>query len=105
MVLMSMFDLIKVLDEAKGDHVPVGGLVVALHGHQRVTMDVDVVLAMNAQQNFQLLQEIDANRHFLLSAYMQNPSLLALGDPEISRLFDPLPMDSANAQPMQTSKG
>ncbi len=43
---MGMFDLIKLLVESKTDHVLVGGLAVALHGYQRVTMDVDVVLAM-----------------------------------------------------------
>jgi len=47
MEIMSMFDLIKVLDAAKVDYVLVGGLAVALHGYQRVTMDVDVVLAMD----------------------------------------------------------
>jgi len=45
---MSMFDLLKMLAEAKVDFVLVGGLAVALHGYQRVTMDVDVVLAMDA---------------------------------------------------------
>lgn len=43
---MSMFDLIKRLLDAKIDFVVVGGLAVALHGYQRVTLDVDVVLAM-----------------------------------------------------------
>lgn len=42
-----MFDLLKMLAEAKVEFVLVGGLAVALHGYQRVTMDVDVVLAMN----------------------------------------------------------
>ncbi|MCX7156855.1 MAG: hypothetical protein NTW45_10500 [Rhodocyclales bacterium] len=41
-----MFDLIKGLTDAEVDFVLVGGLAVALHGYQRVTMDVDVVLAM-----------------------------------------------------------
>lgn len=44
---MGIFDLIKILAEAKVDYVVVGGLAVALHGYQRVTMDVDVVLAMD----------------------------------------------------------
>lgn len=43
-----MFDLLKMLAEAKVEFVLVGGLAVALHGYQRVTMDVDVVLAMDA---------------------------------------------------------
>jgi hypothetical protein len=46
---MNMFDLIKTLAEAGVDYVVVGGLAVALHGYQRVTMDVDVVLAMDRQ--------------------------------------------------------
>lgn len=44
---MGMFDLIKLLAESDTDYVLVGGLAVALHGYQRVTMDVDVVLAMH----------------------------------------------------------
>lgn len=43
---MGMFDLIQLLAESKTDYVLVGGLAMALHGYQRVTMDVDVVLAM-----------------------------------------------------------
>lgn len=45
---MGMFDLIKLLAEKEVDFVLVGGLAVALQGYQRVTMDVDVVLAMDA---------------------------------------------------------
>ena len=44
---MSMFGLLKMLAEAKVEFVLVGGLAVALHGYQRVTMDVDVALAMD----------------------------------------------------------
>ena len=46
---MGMFDLIKLLAESDTDYVLVGGLAVALHGYQRVTMDVDIVLAMNPE--------------------------------------------------------
>lgn len=46
---MGMFDLIRLLAESKTDYVLVGGLAVALHGYQRVTMDVDVVLAMEPE--------------------------------------------------------
>ena len=46
---MNMFDLLKMLAEAKVEFVLVGGLAVALRGYQRVTMDVDVVLAMDEQ--------------------------------------------------------
>ncbi len=45
---MGMFDIIKLLAEKEIDFVLVGGLAVALQGYQRVTMDVDVVLAMDA---------------------------------------------------------
>lgn len=41
---MGMFDLIDLLSSNKVDFVLVGGLAVALHGYQRVTMDVDVVI-------------------------------------------------------------
>ncbi len=44
---MAMFDLLKMLSDAKVEFVLVGGLAVALHGYQRLTMDVDVVLAMD----------------------------------------------------------
>lgn len=44
---MGMFELIKALADGKVDYVLVGGLAVALQGYQRVTMDVDIVLAMD----------------------------------------------------------
>ena len=44
---MVMFDLIKMLAEGDVEFVLVGGLAVALHGYPRLTMDVDVVLAMD----------------------------------------------------------
>ena len=44
---MSMYSLLTGLCEARVDFVLVGGLAVTLHGYQRVTMDVDVVLALN----------------------------------------------------------
>lgn len=49
---MAMFDLLKKLSDAKVEFVLVGGLAVALHGYQRLTMDVDVVLAMD-EENLQ----------------------------------------------------
>lgn len=51
---MNMIDLIRLLVQSKVDFVLVGGLAVALQGYQRVTMDVDVVLAMDEAnlQNF-----------------------------------------------------
>lgn len=44
---MSMYNLLATLSGAEVDYVLIGGLAVTLHGYQRVTMDVDVVLAMN----------------------------------------------------------
>jgi hypothetical protein len=44
---MKMFDLLKMLAESDVNFVLVGGLAVALRGYQRVTLDVDVVLAMD----------------------------------------------------------
>ena len=44
---MSMYNLLATLSSGKIDYVLVGGLAVALHGYQRVTMDVDVVLALD----------------------------------------------------------
>ena len=44
---MNMFDLLKLLTKSEVDFVLVGGLAVALQGYQRVTLDVDVVLAMD----------------------------------------------------------
>src|SRR3989304_1514423 len=46
---MSMYDLLATLTSGKIDYVLVGGLAVALHGYQRVTMDVDVVLALDEE--------------------------------------------------------
>ncbi len=44
---MGMFELIAMLSSNKVNYVLVGGLAVALQGYQRVTMDVDIVLAMD----------------------------------------------------------
>ena len=44
---MNMYDILAALNGANVDFVLVGGLAVTLHGYQRLTMDVDVVLAMN----------------------------------------------------------
>ena len=46
---MNLFEIIEMLAAANVDYVVVGGLAVALHGYQRVTMDVDVVLAMTPE--------------------------------------------------------
>ena len=44
---MNLFQVIEMLDRGAIDYVLVGGLAVALHGYQRMTMDVDIVLAMS----------------------------------------------------------
>lgn len=44
---MNMYELLAALNRANVDYVLVGGLAVTLHGYQRLTMDVDVVLAMD----------------------------------------------------------
>ena len=58
---MSMFDLLKTLADAEIEFVLVGGLAVALQGYQRVTMDVDVVLAMDAGNVQKFLSVAKAN--------------------------------------------
>ncbi|HEU0219926.1 MAG TPA: type II secretion system protein [Gallionella sp.] len=40
-----------------------------------------------AEQNYRLLQEIEANRRFLLTAYEQNPKLLENAELRIQQLF------------------
>lgn len=46
---MSMFATLHRLLEAEVDFVLVGGLAVALHGYQRATLDIDLVLAMSPE--------------------------------------------------------
>lgn len=41
-----------------------------------------------AEQNYRLLQEIEANRRFLLAAYEQNPKLLENAEARIKQLFE-----------------
>ena len=41
-----------------------------------------------AEQNFRLLQEIEANRKLLLMAYQQNPKLLKNAEARIKQLFE-----------------
>ena len=42
---------------------------------------------LTAEQNYRLLQEIEANRAFILMAYRQNPKLLERAEPRIRQLF------------------
>lgn len=61
---------------------------------------------MTAEENYRLLQEIQANRDFLLLAYRQNPELLRHAEPGI-RLLCGLPENEQDAGPsspyMQTT--
>jgi hypothetical protein len=45
---------------------------------------------LTAEENLRLLQEIDANREFILLAYRSDPELLKRADPEIKRQFEPV---------------
>jgi hypothetical protein len=54
---MFYLDLFRTLQEERVNYVVVGGLAINLHGVERATMDVDLVLAMD-----------DANLHRFLSA-------------------------------------
>lgn len=54
---------------------------------------------MNADRNYRLIKEIEANREFLLMAYRQNPALLQRAEPRIRMLIEgenghPPPPDS-----------
>jgi hypothetical protein len=68
---------------------------------------------LTAEQNYRLLQEIDANRTFILMAYRQNPKLLERAEPRIRQLFaglderDPpeAPMTLAAVPPTPTIAG
>jgi MSHA pilin protein MshD len=52
-----------------------------------------------AEQNYRLLQEIEANRRFLLMAYQQNPKLLESAEARIQQLFDiPAPLGGGNTR-------
>jgi MSHA pilin protein MshD len=44
-----------------------------------------------AEQNYLLLQEIEANRRFLLMAYQQNPELLENAEARIRQIFETIP--------------
>ena len=57
---------------------------------------------MSPEDNLLLLQEIEANRRFLLAAYRQNPALLARAEPRIKELLQPMPPEepaSPSAKP------
>lgn len=43
---------------------------------------------MTAEENYRLLQEIQANRDFILQAYRQNPELLRHAEPRVRLLLE-----------------
>jgi hypothetical protein len=43
---------------------------------------------LTPEENLRLLQEIEANRAFILLAYQSNPELMKVADPQIRRLFE-----------------
>lgn len=52
---------------------------------------------LTPEENLRLLEEIEANRAFILLAYQSNPELLKVADPQIRRLFERLPASEADA--------
>ena len=61
---------------------------------------------LTAEQNFRLLQEIEANRSFLLMVYQQNPQLLKCADARIKNMFaQPELDDEAKAARMVKQRG
>lgn len=55
-----MFELLRILTEGQIRFVLVGGLAVALHGYQRSTLDVDIVLAMDEENLRRFVQVAEA---------------------------------------------
>ena len=43
---------------------------------------------LTPEENLRLLEEIEANRAFILLAYQSNPEMLKVADPQIRRLFE-----------------
>ena len=52
---------------------------------------------LTPEENLRLLEEIEANRAFILLAYQSNPELLKVADPQIRRLFENVPASEAVA--------
>jgi hypothetical protein len=65
-----MYKLLSILSNGKIDYVLVGGLAVALHGYQRVTMDVDVALALDDEN---LAKFVDCARNANLKPVLPVP--------------------------------
>lgn len=54
-------------------------------------------IELTAEENLRLLEEIEANRAFILLAYQSNPELLKVADPQIKRLFEVAAEDETSA--------
>ena len=67
---MSMYKLLATLSDARIDYVLIGGLAVTLHGYQRLTMDVDVVLALTDEN---LARFVDCARNANLKPVLPIP--------------------------------
>ena len=80
---MSMYQLLAALSDAKIDYVLVGGLAVTLHGYQRLTMDVDVVLALNDEN---LAKFVDCAKSAKLKPVLPIP-IESLRDPALIDLW------------------
>ena len=52
---------------------------------------------LTPEENLRLLEEIEANRAFILLAYQSNPEMLKLADPQIRRLFETVSASEADA--------
>lgn len=50
---------------------------------------------LSGEENYKLLQEIQANRDFILQAYRQNPELLKHAEPRIRQLVAWMEEDEA----------
>jgi hypothetical protein len=60
-------------------------------------MDDVAGVELTPEENLRLLEEIEANRAFILLAYQSNPELLKNADPQIRRLFENFSPEDANA--------
>lgn len=60
---------------------------------------------MTAEQNYRLLQEIDANRSFILLAYQHTPALLEQAEARIKQLFVPMDVPLEEAPVVQVTRG
>lgn len=62
-------------------------------------------IELTPEENLRLLQEVEANRAFILLAYQSDPDLLRRADPEIRRLFKTYdqPAVASAAEPVSTA--